>query len=265
MTTNKTEMIEGEIVAVENTALTAQRSEHEMKVTTAKKWPRSVKVFKNQTRELATLDEETAGQCFYVLPRGDKTIEGPSVRMAEIVAASWGNLSYGARIVDEDDKWITAQGICYDYEKNISASIEVRRRITDKHGRRFNDDMVQVTGRAACSIALREAIFKVVPRAFWSDILDEAKAASVGKGLTMEKQRDKCMEYWRKAGATDAMVLGFLDRKGIEDITLDDLVMLRGLATAMKDEGIGADRVLSRKETESAKPVGKVVAREVAE
>ena len=61
------------------------------------------------------------------------------------------------------------------------------------------------------------------------------------------------------------MVLGFLDRKGIADITLDDLVMLRGLATAMKDEGIGADRVLSRKETESAKPVGKVVAKEVAE
>ena len=248
------EIIEGEIIAVsEPKEMIAQRSEHEMKVATAKKWPRSVKVFKNQTRELATLDEETAGQCFYVLPRGNKTIEGASVRMAEIVAASWGNLSYGARIVDEDDKWITAQGICYDYEKNISASMEVRRRITNKDGQRFNDDMVQVTGRAACSIALREAIFKVVPKAFWSDILDEAKAASVGKGLTMEKQRDKCMEFWRKAGATDAMVLGFLDRKGVEDITLDDLVMLRGLATAMKDEGIGADRVLSKETIDPSK------------
>lgn len=248
------EIIEGEIISVsEQKEIITQRSEHEMKVATAKRWPRSVKVFKNQTRELATLDEETAGQCFYVLPRGIKTIEGPSVRMAEIVAASWGNLSYGARVVDEDDKWITAQGICYDYEKNISASIEVRRRITDKFGQRFNDDMVQVTGRAACSIALREAIFKVVPKAFWSDILDEAKAASVGKGMTMEKQRDKCMEFWRKAGATDAMVLGFLDRKGVEDITLDDLVMLRGLATGMKEECIGADRVLSKETTEPIK------------
>jgi len=247
------EVIEGEIVATESTAIIAQRSEHEMKVATAKKFPRSVKAFKNQTRELATLDEETAGQCFYVLPRADKAIEGPSVRMAEIVAASWGNLSYGARIVSEDDKWITAQGICYDYEKNISASIEVRRRITNKNGQRFGDDMIQVTGRAACSIALREAIFKVVPRAFWSDILDEAKSASVGKGLTMDKQRDKCMDFWKKAGATEAMVLACIDKKGIEDITIDDLVFLRGCATAMKDEGIGADRILSRSDVDAPK------------
>lgn len=255
-----TEIIEGEIIQVESTALVAQRSEHEMKVSTAKKFPRSVKAFKNQTRELATLDEETAGQCFYVLPRGNKTIEGPSVRMAEIVAASWGNLSYGARIVGEDDKWITAQGVCYDYEKNISASIEVRRRITNKDGQRFNDDMVQVTGRAACAIALREAIFKIVPRAFWSDILDEAKSASVGKGLTMEKQRDKCMEFWKKAGATEAMVLACIEKKGVEDITIDDLVFLRGCATTMKDEGIGADRILSRQETEPSK--GKLTVKE---
>jgi len=255
------DIIEGEVIATESTAIIAQRSEHEMKVATAKKFPRSVKSFKNQTRELATLDETTAGECFYVLPRGNKTIEGPSVRMAEIVAASWSNLSYGARIVSVEDRWVTAEGICYDYERNISASMQVQRRITTSDGKRYNDDMIQVTGRAACSIALREAIFKVVPRAFWIDILEEAKAASVGKGMTMEKQREKCMDFWKKAGSSEAKVLEFLGRKGVEDITLDDLVMLRGLATAMKDEGIGADRVLTRKETETVAPAGKMTAK----
>ena len=50
---------------------------------------------------MATIDAEVAGSCFYKLSRGGKTIEGPSVRLAEIVASAWGNLKFGARIIDE--------------------------------------------------------------------------------------------------------------------------------------------------------------------
>lgn len=220
-------------------------SEHESKVSVAKRYPRSVKGFKQQVFELSCVDEETAGSCFYVLPRAGKSIEGPSVRMAEIVACSWGNLQYGARVIACDDHWVTAQAVCYDYEKNNSCTIEVRRRITDKSGRRFNEDMIQTTGRAACSIALREAIFKIVPRPFWEPAYQQAKLTSIGKGKTMAKMREDCFATFAKAGIAEKQILGFLGRAGVDDVTTDDIVTLRGIWTAAKDEGISVEQLLT--------------------
>lgn len=257
------EVIEGEIVeetteVTGSTALMAlTSSEINQQIATARQFPRKIKEFKNCCRELATLDEDTAGSMFYVLPgrRGKdgkkgKPIEGPSIRMAEIVAYSWKNLRSGARITAEEEKFVVAQGFCFDVEKNIAASIEVKRRITTAEGKRFGDDMVQVTCRAACSIAAREAIFKVVPRAMWMDILAEAKLASVGKATTMAEKRHKALEWFCKAGAEVKDVLAFLGRAGLEEITLDDLVLLRGLVTAIKDGETTVESALAPPEGE---------------
>jgi hypothetical protein len=243
--------LENEVIEVADTgALEAlNRSEHDIKVTTAKKYPRSMRAFKNSALEMATLDENIAASCFYVLPRGGGKIEGPSVRLAEILGSAYGNVSFGSRIVACDSSWITAQGVCYDYEKNVSACIEVRRRITDKNGNKFKDDMIQVTGRAACSIALREAIFKVIPRALWNDVYEQSRTTSVGKGKTMQQMRVDCMAAWKKAGADEKQLLDFFGLKGIEDVTMEHLIELRGMWTAMKDEGIGVDRILSKEDT----------------
>lgn len=243
---------DGEILEV-STSMIEQQSEHSMKVSTAKRFPRSLKTFRSQVLELSTLDEDSAASMFYVLPRGKKNIEGPSIRFAELVATAYGNLSYAARIIDEQERFIVAQGVCYDYEKNLSVAIEVRLRITNSNGDRYNDDMIQVTGRAACARALREAIFKVVPRAYWSDILDAAKKASIGVGETLDKQVAKCLEYWFKAGASKEKVLAFFGYSDASQITVDDIVVLRGLATAMREEGLAVDRVLSRDEFEQRK------------
>src|SRR6185436_14130544 len=70
---------------------TQTRGEIDMQISTAKKWPRSIKKFKETAAEMATLDEDTAAACIYALPRDGKTIEGPSARLAEIILSAWGN------------------------------------------------------------------------------------------------------------------------------------------------------------------------------
>jgi len=65
--------------------------------------------------------------------------------------------------------------------------------------------------------------------------------------------RDDCIAAWKKAGATEKQVLEFLGRKGVVDIDTDDLILLRGAWTAMREENIGVDRILSREETEKKK------------
>src|SRR4051794_13584258 len=75
------------------------RGEIDMQIRTARAYPRNITTFKREALALACLDEETASSMFYVVPRGGKMIEGPSIRMAEIVGSAFGNLRYGARIV----------------------------------------------------------------------------------------------------------------------------------------------------------------------
>ena len=171
----------------------------------------------------------------YALPRDGKTIEGPSARFAEIVASAWGNCRAGARTVDDSGDFVTAQGVFHDLEKNVAITYEVKRRIVDRGGRRFKPDMIGVTANAACSIALRNAILKGVPKAFWTDMYESARKVIMGDARTLANRRAEALAYLQKLGATEAMVLAILGAQGVEDITLENLVTLRGIATAIKD------------------------------
>lgn len=219
------------------------RAEVDVQISTAKRWPRNLTDAKREALELATLDEATASTMFYVLPRSGKKIEGPSIRLAEVIASSWGNLRYGARIIEVDKKngFVTAQGFAHDLQKNTAATDEIRRRITDKQGRTYNDDMIQVTCRAAAKIAQRNAIFSVIPRALVDGLCREAKLAAIGDVKTMAAKRADCMEWFRKAGADDEQVFAFLDVKSEDDIGVDELITLKGLATSIKDGEISID------------------------
>lgn len=222
---------------------TLNKSEIDTQIATARRFPRSIKAFKQQALELATLDEHTAASMFYVLPRDGKTIEGPSSRMAEVVGSCWGNLRYSARVIDIDESWVTAQGMCFDLEKNVAAAVEVRRRITNKYGKRYSDDMIGVTANAACSIALRNAIFKIVPRALWSSIYEMVKETSIGKAETMQARRDKVIGYFAKMGIDSKRLLSSVGRAGVDDLTTDDIIHLRGIATAIKEGDTSIDEV----------------------
>jgi len=211
------------------------RGEVDQQIATAKRFPRSVKKFKEAALSLATLDEDTAASCFYAVPRDGKTIEGPSARLAEIVAASWGNLRVTASIVNEDDAFVTARGMAWDLENNVAVATEVRRRITGRNGKRYSDDMIITTSNAACSIALRNALFKVVPFAMIRPIFAAAKKLAIGDATTLVQKRTDMVTYFAKMGVSLAQVIGAVDKPSIDDVTVDDLGILRGLATAIKD------------------------------
>jgi hypothetical protein len=117
----------------------------------------------------------------------------------------------------------------------------VKRRITNKYGKRYNDDMNVVTGNAACSIAIREAVFKVVPRSLFKDIFDAAKDTSLGKAKTMAERRESAFGWFEKAGVTRERILERLGRKGMDDVSVDDLLTLTGMRTAIKDGDMALD------------------------
>ena len=230
------------------------RASIDMQIATAKKYPRSVDKALKEALTLATLDEETAASMFYALPRSGKTIEGPSARLAEVMAYTWGNLRVDADIVAEDRTTVTAMGTCFDLEKNVAVRVRVKRRITDKKGQRYNEDMIGVTSNAAISIALRNCVFKVIPAALTRRIYGEARTASLGKGGTITQKRQNALEWFGKMGVTEAQVFEALGVRGMDDIGQEELITLRGLKTAIKDGETTVEQAFARAgDSESAK------------
>lgn len=231
-----------EVMQVNNaeTLMALTKGEIDAQIATAKQYPRNLSRVLNNIETLATMDEDVAGSCFYTLRRKErdgsvKLIEGASVRMAEIVASSWGNLRTQARIIANDGKTITAQGVCHDLETNTAISVEVKRRITDKSGKTYNEDMQIMTGNAACAIALRNAVFKVVPAALIKKTIDKAKKVSLGESMTLETSRANMLAYFKTIGVDEKQIFDYLSVEKVDEIDTDMVVELRGLATAIKE------------------------------
>jgi hypothetical protein len=207
----------------------------DVQVATAKKFPRSIAKFRKTAESLACLDPETAKECLYAIKRGGKVIAGPSVRFAEIVAYAWGNSRAEAEVIEEGATHVKARGTFYDLERNIAVRKVVARRITDKEGRRYNEDMIGVTGNAASSIAHRNAVFAGVPKAIWKMVYEKARKVSIGKAGTLTQARQATVDWFGKSGVKPEQVFAWLDVAGIEDIGEEHLMLLNGLAQSLKD------------------------------
>lgn len=211
------------------------RAEVDMQIATAKAYPRDVLSALNRIKTIATLDTETAEDCFYALRRQGTLIEGVSVRLAEIIAGSWGNLRVQTRIVGNDGKTVTAQGICHDLETNLAVCVEVKRRITDKYGKTYSEDMQVTTGNAASAIAFRNAVLKVVPKAVTRRVINEVKGVAVGKSMDLESRRQNMLAYYAKIGVTEKEILAYCGVKAVADIDASMIFELSGLKNAIKE------------------------------
>lgn len=216
------------------------RAEVDIQIATAKAYPRDLTAVLNKISTYATMDKETAEDCFYVLRRQDKDgndsiIEGLSVRMAEIIASAWGNLRIQTRIIGNDGRMITAQAMCHDLESNVAVCKEVPRRITTKSGRTYSEDMQIVTGNAASSIAFRNAVLAVIPKAVTKKIINEVKQVALGQSIDLEKSRQNVMTYYAKLGVKPEQILDYLGIKSVDEIDKQMIFELRALRNALEE------------------------------
>ena len=228
------------IVSAPETSLAVQLAQAELNqaVTTAKAFPRSVSTVMRNILSLATLDEETAAECVYALPRGGKPIKGPSVRLAEIIASQWGNCHVASRIVavDKFEKVVIAEGVFLDLETGMKRTAQVQRRIVDSKGNLYKDDMIIVTGNAAASIAMREAVLKGVPKAIWRKAYDHAENVIAGDVKTLAVRRDDAIKAFALWGVKPEQIFASLEVEGLDDIGLEEIGTLTAMYKAIRSE-----------------------------
>lgn len=216
-----------------------ERANVDSQVATAKQYPRNIRRSIDNSIVMATMDNETAQSCGYALPRGGKPITGPSVHLAKIIVSNWGNMRTEAKVVQITDKQIISRGTAWDLETNVASAFEVRRSIVDKKGNRFSDDMITVTGNAANSIAYRNAVFSVVPKAVVDKVYKAAQKCITGDlsdNEKMLKRRNDAIRFFNDEwGITEAEVIKLCGKQTVNQIKADEIALLLGMAQSLKD------------------------------
>ena len=231
------------------------KAEIDQQIATAHKYPRSVKVVVDSTMSLATLSPEAAAEMNYALPRGGESITGPSIRMAELIFSQWGNCRGGARVVHVDrvEQYLEPEGVFHDLQINAATTKRVRRKISDKNGRLFNDDMITMAGNAACSIAFRNAVLAGIPKAAWMPAYEAALGVIKGDAKTLTERREGALKALAAFGVTPDMIFEALEVKGVEEITLEHMPTMIGWHTGLKSEEQTVEQLFPREGEPAAK------------
>jgi hypothetical protein len=242
MNKQNTEIVQSDVAADS----LAQSSGIDKQIKTAKEFPRSIEKSLEDARSIALRTEEVADSCFFTLPRSGQSIRGPSVRLAEIMMYAWGNLRADAWPVDVKENFVVAAGMCIDLEKNTAVRMQTQRNIINSDGERYPEHMIRSTMNAAQSIAKRNAIFSVIPRAYVDEIYTQAMQTAWGKEKTIDQRIDKCLELFQNEYDLDKQdVFSMVDAKGRSDIGESELIDLRGIYNAIEEGQISVSEAVN--------------------
>jgi len=241
------------------------RAECDVQIQTAKNNPRKLTEFYRRAEAMVTMDQETAESCLYRLTRKDKrtgkisVIEGESIRMGEIVASCYGNLRSAVQIAGYTPTRVNVRAVCHDLETNNLIAVEKQAKTAYSDGTPYNEDLAVMTANATVSKALRDAIFRVVPRALIKPLREKARLVAFGdaegnKAVPFKSRVTKAMVWAQSLGIDLSRVYAVLGVKGEEDIGIDHLETLTGLKTAIKDGEQTPEEAFPPLESES-KPV----------
>jgi hypothetical protein len=153
------------------------RHEIEGAIVIARRFPRDEEAAR--ARVMASCSRPTfAALATYAYPRGGKTVEGPSVRLAREIARSWGNLRYGCDMIHDDPETRTVRGWAWDVETNTRESQDATfaKLIFRKQGGWIVPDereLRELTGKHG-SLCVRNCLLHVLP----PDLIEDALATA---------------------------------------------------------------------------------------
>uniref|UniRef100_A0A6M3KLT4 Uncharacterized protein n=1 Tax=viral metagenome TaxID=1070528 RepID=A0A6M3KLT4_9ZZZZ len=218
------------------------KGEIDIQIATAHKFPRSLEEFNERAIEMVSQDIETAESCIYLRPVGkDKfgkqiIVEGESVRLAEIVAACYGNIRVVATIIEQTDQHVIARGMAHDLQSNNAQSAEAIESNIDSNGKQYSNYKKLLNAKVALAKARRDAIFMVVPKALCKKITTTAKEVIAKNQKPLKERISAALNWIDRIKVDRKKVYKLLNVKGEADIGLEELEILTGIKTAIKED-----------------------------
>lgn len=205
----------------------------------AKKYPRDLRRCLNNALMVFDVNPAFAEVVKYSKPQDGRSVEGASVHLARLIAQVYGNLRVDARVVYETDKKVVSEAIAWDLETNTAIRQEVHRSVYSvKKQKRYSDDMVITTSLAANAIALRNAVFAVIPKYFVDEMLkkaDEVLNKEFSDAKKFAERKKEMFLFFQKHGIEPAQIFAYVGVANESGITVEKLKNLLSVAQSIKD------------------------------
>ena len=234
--------INGELMEASGSSAGALISaEVDVQITTAHRYPRDLARVLAKAELAACSTQEVAESCRYARDvGGGKTATGPSIRLAEIVAACYGNLRVQGLHIATDSQTVTVRGMAWDLESNYAVSSDVTRSIMTSAKRgvssRYSDTQIAVTIQAALAIAKRNAIVDCIGRAHFIALLRKTDAVAAGSKSSQKSRARQVVERIQKAyGLSTERILEAVGLFEVDDLEADQINDLLARGTAIHD------------------------------
>lgn len=162
--------------------------------------------------------QSLAATAMYAYPRGGQMVEGPSIRLAEVMARAWGNITYGLREISRGDGESEIEAFAWDLESNTRVTRQfVLRHIRDKRGggQKLTEerDVYELTANMG-QRRVRACLLELIP----GDIVEEAvkKCKSTlagGDGTPIEDRIRVMVVSFDSLGVSKVMLEEYLQHK----------------------------------------------------
>ena len=242
------------VVAPLNAIEMMERASIDIQIATAHQYPRFTKqnggyrAFLSDCIDMACSDDATAESCIYRRPVGkdyntgkQTYAEGESIRFAEIVASRYGNLRIKASVIENTERYVKVMGMGHDLESNYAVQVEVVESTVKKNGQPFDERMRLVVLKAALAKAKRDATFQVVPKAICKPIIAAVRNVIAGNQRPLTERRAAVAQWLSKLSIDSNRVFTALGVSGLDEIGNEQLEILTGLRTAIKEGDVTLD------------------------
>lgn len=206
----------------------------------AKNWPRDIdSVLLNIVNTFKR--KKAAENSSYAYKKGGQMVTGPSIRAAEAIAMSYGNMSYGTIELSRNEDSSEVMCFAHDLQTNVRSTkvfnIPNFRSSKDRGRVALTDDRDRYENLANMSARrLRSCILAVVPQDLVELALEQAEKTlqEDGKNTPLQDRVRNMLIAFQDLGVDQAMIETRLQHKTTA-INEQELVQLRKIYTAIKD------------------------------
>jgi hypothetical protein len=179
-----------------------------------------------------------AEQATYAYPKGGTLVSGPSIRLAEVLAQSWGNIEFGVKEISQSNGVSTVEAYAVDLETNTRKPVIFHvkhERHTKKGITRLTDprDVYELVANQGAR-RLRNCILAVIP----GDVQDAAiaqckKTMETGEAPLADRIRMMVVKFDELGIKVEHLEKRLLHN--LDATTPQEIVTLQGIYKSIKD------------------------------
>ncbi len=179
-----------------------------------------------------------ANAAVYTYNRGGSDVSGPSIRLAEAMAQSWGNMQFGIRELDQRNGESTVQAFAWDVETNTRREVTFQVphiRYTRSGSKRLEDprDVYEMVANQGAR-RLRACILAVIPGDVTEAAVAQCEATMHTTADTSPEAVQKLVKAFAEFGVTKEQVEKRIQRR-LDAIQPAQIVSLRKVYASLRD------------------------------